>query len=83
MTPEAADRRRELSKARRMVAIFWAFTVIYPVLSVILLVTRGASGLIFIGIMAWSWYAQGIRDTGPYFKLLREEREARAAARNA
>lgn len=83
MTPEAADRRRELSKARRMVAIFWAFTLIYPVLSVILLVTRGASGLIFIAIMAWSWYSQGIRDTGPYFKLLRDERKARAAARNA
>lgn len=57
-----------------MVAVFWGFTAVYVALSVALLVTRGAFGLIFIAILAYSWLFQGWPDTKPYFRTLREAR---------
>lgn len=67
----------ELRRARKMVAVFWVFTALYVALTVALLVTRGVYGLIFIAIMAYSWFFQGWPDTKPYFKVLREDRAAR------
>lgn len=60
--------------ARRMVAIFWAFTVLYVALGVALIVTRGAAGLIFVAILAFAWFFRGWPDTRPHFKVLREAR---------
>lgn len=54
-----------------MVSVFWVFTALYLVLSVALLVTRGAFGLIFIAILAYSWFFQGWPDTKPHFAVLR------------
>lgn len=73
----AVAAQSELRRARRMVVVFWVFTVLYVLLSAALLVTRGVSGLIFIAIMAWSWVFQGWPDTKPHFKVLREARQAR------
>ncbi len=74
----AADSRElELRRARRMVAVFWIFTVLYIALTVTLLATRGVYGLIFIAILAYSWLFQGWPDTKPHFKALREDRAVR------
>jgi hypothetical protein len=73
----------ELRRSRRMVAVFWVFTILYVVLSVALLVTRGAFGLIYVAILAWSWFFQGWPDTKPHFKVLREARQTVRAARDA
>jgi hypothetical protein len=55
-----------------MVAVFWVFTALYVVLSVALLLTQGVFGLIFIAILAYSWFFQGWPDTKPHFAVLRE-----------
>ena len=65
--------------ARWMVAAFWAFTALYLVLSVALLMTRGAFGLIFIAILAYSWFFQGWPDTKPHFAVLRDVRLKKAS----
>ncbi|MET4143846.1 hypothetical protein [Arthrobacter sp. UYCo732] len=67
----------DLPRARRMVAIFWIFTVLYVALIVAILVTRGVFGLIFVVVLFWSWIFRGWPDTKPHFKVLREDREAR------
>jgi hypothetical protein len=64
----------KLRRARRMVAVFWVFTVLYIALSVSLLVIRGPLGLIFIAILAYSWFFQGWPDTKPHFAVLRDAR---------
>lgn len=69
-----SENPKTVRTARRMVAVFWAFTALYLVLSVALLVTRGAFGLIFIAILASSWFFQGWPDTKPHFTVLREAR---------
>jgi hypothetical protein len=66
----------ELRRARRMVAVFWVFTVLYAALIVALLVAHGWYGLIFVAILAYSWLFQGLPDTKPYFKVLRDTRAA-------
>jgi hypothetical protein len=73
----AATAQSELRRARRMVAVFWAFSILYALLSAALLVTRGVSGLILVAILAWSWFFQGWPDTKPHFKVLREARQDR------
>jgi hypothetical protein len=55
-----------------MVVVFWAFSALYLILSAGLLITRGAFGLIFIAILAYSWFFQGWPDTKPHFAVLRE-----------
>lgn len=60
--------------ARRMVAIFWAFTVLYIALGIALIATRGATGLIFVAILVFAWLFRGLPDTRPHFKVLREAR---------
>jgi hypothetical protein len=66
---------RAIRTARRMVAVFWAFTALYLALSIALLVTRGPFGLIFIALLAYSWFFQGWPDTKPHFKVLRNSRQ--------
>ena len=63
-----------------MVTVFWVITALYVVLSAALLLTRGAFGLIFIAILAWSWFFQGWPDTKPHFAVLREARLKKASS---
>jgi hypothetical protein len=63
---------RTVRTARRLVAVFWVFTALYIILSVALLLTQGVFSLIFIAILAYSWFFQGWPDTKPHFVVLRE-----------
>lgn len=62
-------------KARQRVAVFWLSTVIYlAVVTALLITLHDVLGVIFIAVMACSWFFLRWPQAKPHFAVLREAR---------
>lgn len=70
-----------LRTARRKLAIFWVFTVVYLTVIVALLITlHDVLGIIFIVVLVWSWLLLRWPAAKPHFAVLREARLKKASS---
>jgi hypothetical protein len=72
---------RTIRTARWMVAAFWFFTVVYLTLITALMITlHDALGVIFIAILACSWFFIRLPDAKPHFAVLRDARRIKESS---